>query len=185
MTSLLDWTRTALEERTSHPLLVIATFIVRFLAIHPFQDGNGRLSRALTTLLLLRAGYAYVPFSSLERIVEEEKDDYYRALRRAQATLDTDESQLIDWLHFFLRCLVRQKEVLALKIERERLMAPLSPLSEKLLSIVRDHGRVTIRDAVALLSANRNTIKLHLKQLVRAGHLVQRGRGRGTWYEML
>jgi Fic family protein len=185
MTGLLNWTRTALEEGTSHPLFVVGTFVVRFLAIHPFQDGNGRLSRALTTLLLLRAGYAYVPFSSLERIVEEAKDDYYRALRRAQATLDTDESQLIDWLHFFLLCLVRQKEVLALKIEREQLMAPLAPLSEQLLSIVRDHGRVTIRGAVSMLGANRNTIKLHLKQLVRAGHLVQRGRGRGTWYERL
>jgi predicted ArsR family transcriptional regulator len=62
-------------------------------------------------------------------------------------------------------------------------MAPLAPLSEQLLSVVSDHVRVTIRDAVALLGANRNTIKLHLKQLVRVGHLVQRGRG--TWYERL
>lgn len=62
-------------------------------------------------------------------------------------------------------------------------MAPLSPLSEKLLGIVREHGRVTVRDATAITEANRNTIKDHLFKLVNAGRLVKRGRGRGTWYE--
>ena len=84
MAELVEWTRSALDDKHSHPLLVIGVFVVRFLAIHPFQDGNGRLSRALTTLLLLRMGYGYVPFSSLERIVEDSKDEYYLALRRAQ-----------------------------------------------------------------------------------------------------
>ena len=88
MDELVAWTQEALESARYHPLLVIAVFIVRFLAIHPFQDGNGRLSRALTTLLLLRAGYGYVPYSSLERVVEENKNAYYLALRRAQSTLD-------------------------------------------------------------------------------------------------
>ncbi|MBN2715275.1 MAG: Fic family protein, partial [Deltaproteobacteria bacterium] len=83
METLISWTNDALKKKKDHPLLVIATFVVRFLAIHPFQDGNGRLSRALTTLLLLRAGYLYVPYSSLERIVEDSKNDYYQALRRA------------------------------------------------------------------------------------------------------
>jgi len=132
---------------------------------------------------MLRAGYDYVPYSSLERIVEENKDAYYLALRRAQATLDQDEAQLGDWIVFFVRCLVEQKNVLQRKLDQERLMAPLAPLSEKLLGIVREHGRVTVRDAVVLTDANRNTIKAHLQQLVRAGHLAQRGRGRGTWYE--
>lgn len=92
MASLLAWTRDALTTRAHHPPLIVALF----LAVHPFQDGNGRLSRALTTLILLRAGYRYVPYSSLERIIEESKDEYYLALRRAQATLDGDESQLVD-----------------------------------------------------------------------------------------
>jgi Fic family protein len=131
----------------------------------------------------LRAGYSYVPYSSLERIVEDSKDQYYTALRRAQATLDGDESQLIDWLTFFVRCLLRQKEVLERKIERERLMPPMAPLSEKLLSIVLEHGRVTVREAAVLTGANRNTIKDHLKRLVDGGRLRRHGRGRGTWYE--
>jgi len=183
MKSLIASTNGALTEGRHHPLLVVGHFVVRFLAIHPYQDGNGRLSRALTTLLLLRTGYDYVPFSSLERIVEESKDHYYTALRRAQATLGGDESQLIDWLTFFVRCLVRQKEVLERKIERERLMPPLAPLSEKLLSIVLEHGRVTVREGAALTGANRNTVKDHLKRLVDGGRLRRSGRGRGTWYE--
>lgn len=183
MEELVAWTRTSLETNALHPLLVIGVFVIRFLAIHPFQDGNGRLSRALTTLLLLRSGYRYVPYSSMERIVEDSKDAYYRALRRGQATLDQGETQLDEWMTFFISCLVRQKDVLQRKIEREKIMGPLPPLSEKLLEIVREHGRVTVRDAAALTGANRHTIKDHLQQLVRAGHLVQQGRGRGTWYE--
>ncbi len=185
MKELVDWTHTALETGDHHPLLVIGVFTIRFLVIHPFQDGNGRLSRALTTLLLLRAGYEYVPYCSLERIVEDKKDDYYIALRKGQTTLYGDESQLIDWITFFIGCFVHQIKTLSHKIEQERIMAPLPPLSEKILGIVREHGRVTVREAVALTGANRNTIKDHLQNLVASGYLASRGRGRGTWYEKI
>ena len=133
--------------------------------------------------MLLRAGYRYVPYCSLERIVEDNKEDYDLTLRRAQATLDEDESGLDEWITFFIRALHRQKEVLERKVAQERLMAPVSPLSEKILGIVAEHGRVTVREAEALTRANRNTIKIHLAKLVDAGRLVRRGRGRGTWYE--
>lgn len=159
-------------------------FVVRFLAVHPFQDGNGRLARVLTTLLLLRAGYTYVPYSSLERVIEENKDEYYRSLRRAQATQDADESQLGEWLTFFLRCLIQQKDVLARKVERERIMAPLSLLDEQLLRLAREHGRLTLAAAEKLTGANRNTLKVHLRRLVEAGRLRLLGRGRASWYEL-
>ena len=81
MAELVDWVRRMRAERSLHPLLLIGIFVVVFLEIHPFQDGNGRLSRILTTLLLLQAGYAYVPYSSLESVIEQNKEDYYRALR--------------------------------------------------------------------------------------------------------
>jgi Fic family protein len=183
MSELVTWTREALDGTEYHPLLVIAVFVVRFLAIHPFQDGNGRLSRVLTTLLLLRNRYSYVPYSSLERIIEDNKDAYYLALRNAQTTLDRDESKLIGWVTFFLGCLERQQDVLKKKIDRERIMSPLAPLSAGIMAIVEDHGRVTVREATALTGANRNTVKLHLKRLIDAGRLVSLGRGRGTWYE--
>jgi Fic family protein len=87
MHQLIEWTNQAMGEKSLHPLLAIAAFAVTFLAIHPFQDGNGRLSRILTALMLLRAGYDYVPYASLESIIEENKDHYYAALRRTQTTL--------------------------------------------------------------------------------------------------
>lgn len=184
MESLVSSTNQALGEGEHHPLLVIGNFIVRFLAIHPYQDGNGRLSRALTTLLLLQHGYDYVQYSSLERIIEDSKDRYYAALRRAQSTIERDESRLVDWLDFFIRILLQQKNVLQRKIARERLMSPLPRLSEELLSIVREHRRLTVREAEAVTGANRNTIKDHFKRLVGGGHLVRCGRGRGSWYEL-
>jgi Fic family protein len=183
MHELVGWTVREMDANKQHPLLVIAAFIVRFLAVHPFQDGNGRLARVLTNLALLRAGYTYVPYSSLERVIEENRENYYRSLRSAQGTLDKDESRLMDWIRFFLLCLVEQKSSLEGKIKRERLMASLSPIDEELLQIARDHGRVTLQSAQTLTRVNRNTLKLHLRQLVQSGHLLLRGRGRSSWYE--
>src|SRR5207247_9029560 len=118
MEELVAWTNKELEVKTHHPLLVIAVFIVRFLAIHPFQDGNGRLARVLTNLLLLRCGYTYAPYSSLERVVEENREQYYRALRSAQGTLDTDESHLMEWLRFLVKCLIDQKNAQSENVQR-------------------------------------------------------------------
>ncbi len=185
MEELVGWTNRELAGHTHHPLFVIAVFVVRFLAIHPFQDGNGRLARVLTNLLLLRLGYTYVPYSSLERVVEENRENYYRSLRSAQVTLDKDESNLSNWIRFFLLCLIEQKNTLGAKIQRERLMTSLSPLDEQLIELTRQHGRLTLTDAVTLTKANRNTLKLHFRQLVQAGRLELRGTGRASWYEVV
>jgi Fic family protein len=183
MTELVDWTRANLENGDLHPLIVIAIFVVVFLAIHPFQDGNGRLSRILTTLLLLRAGYSYVPFSSLESVIEQSKDAYYLSLRRTQDTLRTDAPDWQPWLNFFLRSVQEQKARLEKKIERERLiLGDLPELSARILELCRERGRVTVADAAKVTGANRNTIKDHLKALTKAGHIEQHGAGRGAWY---
>ena len=116
MQELVAWTREALADRAWHPLLVIGLFVVEFLAIHPFQDGNGRLSRVLTTLLLLQAGYAYVPYSSLESVIEANEEGYYLGLRRTQGTLERDAPDYEPWLVFFLRSLKKQKDRLAEKM---------------------------------------------------------------------
>ncbi len=181
MTELIDDARAALDGNAHHPLLVIGVFVVRFLAIHPFLDGNGRLSRVLTTLLLLRAGYEYVPFSSLEKVIEANKDGYYRALRRAQAT-PADSAALTGWLLFLLRCLAAQKDTLARKVEVEQRIAELPPLAADLLHLAQTRGRVTLREAVAATGGSRNTLKVHLRRLVTEGRLRRAGRGRGTWY---
>lgn len=182
MADLLASTSQALASREMHPLLLIAAFVVHFLAIHPFQDGNGRLSRVLTTLLLLQAGYRYVPYCSLERVIEENKDGYYRALRLSQKQIRTTDEKLDDWVRFFLQSLKKQKDTLLRKVEQEKLLEGLSPTSEQILVLVRERGRLTISEAVTLLGINRNTIKLHLRQLVQQGYLHQHGSGKVTWY---
>jgi Fic family protein len=180
---LLKWTLAQLDEGELHPLLIIAAFVVVFLEIHPFQDGNGRLSRVITTLLLLRAGYAYVPYSSLESVIEQSKEAYYLALRRTQGTIRTEEPDWQPWVMYFLAALQQQKRRLEAKIAREKIMVELLPeLSLTILEISRDHGRLTNGQIVAMTGANRNTVKKHLSSLVTASHLEQHGSGKGTWY---
>jgi Fic family protein len=183
MQELVAWLKEARELKRIHPLLIVAVFVVVFLEIHPFQDGNGRLSRVLTTLLLLQAGYAYVPYSSLESVIENSKESYYLALRQTQSTIHADAPDWQPWLVFFLRSLQQQERRLAVKVEREKnALAVLSELSVKILDYVRDHGRVTTRDMVRETGASPNTLKSTFTSLVEKGLLVRQGGGRSTWY---
>lgn len=183
MQELLAWFGRADEEKTLHPLILTGVFVVVFLAIHPFQDGNGRLSRALTTLLLLKAGYAYVPFSSLESIVEQNKEGYYLALRRTQGTLRRAGTDWSSWLMFFLRALQKQKRRLEEKVEREKIMRSSMPeLSARILEIAAEHGRVSVGEIVRATGSPRATVKKRLAELVKAGHLRPVGRGRAAHY---
>lgn len=188
MEALAAWTRKTLDEDALHPLLVIAVFIVTFLAIHPFQDGNGRLSRVLTTLLLLRAGYAYVPYASLELVIEENKELYYNALRRTQTTLKSETPDWEPWVGFFLRSLKRQKDNLAARLDRERIAqgseADLAELSLQVLKALRVKERLTIAQLASITGANRNTLKVRLRELVADGRVRQHGKARATWYSL-
>ena len=186
MEELVRWVNKAIAENSLHPLLIVAVFIVVFLAIHPFQDGNGRLSRILTTLMLLRAGYAYVPYASLESVVEDNKDLYYKALRRTQATLKTDTPDWEPWLGFFLRCLKKQKANLATKIEKEKASGDtaLPALSVQILELLKKHERLTIAELAEHTSANQNTLKVRLRELVAMGRIQRHGKARATWYSL-
>ena len=185
MRELLEWANAALETRSLHPLLVVGIFTVAFLAIHPFQDGNGRLSRILTTLLLLRCGYAYTPYSSLESVIENSKEGYYLALRQTQTTICTDAPDWQPWLLFFLRALHQQMKRLEKKVEQEHIvLAALPELSLQILEYARDHGRVTVKDMVILTGASRNTLKEHFRKLVENRQLTMQGKGRGVWYRV-
>ena len=185
MAELVKWLNDARELKRIHPLLIVAVFIVTFLEIHPFQDGNGRLSRVLTTLLLLQVGYAYVPYSSLESVIENSKEGYYLALRQTQGTVRTEAPNWQPWLVFFMRAMQQQKRRLAVKVEREKnALAALSELAVRILDYVRDHGRVTTRDIVREAGASPNTLKATFKSLVEKGLLVRHGGGRSTWYSL-
>jgi Fic family protein len=184
MTELVDWVRDASDAGRLHPLLIIGLFVVIFLEIHPFQDGNGRLSRVLTTLLLLQAGYAYVPYSSLESIIELNKEAYYLALRQTQGTIRSSAPNWQPWLVFFLRSLAEQVRRLNKKVAQEKdVFAQMPTLSLQVLELVRAHGRVTMSDMLRHTGANRNTLKVHVRTLVAQQHLVPHGSGRGVWYE--
>jgi Fic family protein len=185
MAELVAWLNEARELGRLHPLLIVAVFVVVFLEIHPFQDGNGRLSRVLTTLLLLQAGYAYVPYSSLESVIENSKENYYLALRQTQGTIRTAKPDWQPWLLFFLRALQQQKRRLAAKMERETLvMAVLPELAVRIIDQARQHGRATIGDMIRVTGASRNTLKEHFRRLLERGHLVRHGTGKGTWYTL-
>lgn len=186
MKELVEWSRQTLSEQSLHPLLIIAVFTVVFLQIHPFQDGNGRLSRILTTLLLLRSGYTYVPYSSLESVIENSKEGYYLSLRQTQRTIGSSRPNWQPWILYFLRALQQQKRRLERKIERERLvLGALPELSLQIIDNAKERGRVTIGEIVKLTNANRNTVKKHLAALVQAKQLTQHGIGKGTWYGLV
>lgn len=185
MEELVTWYQSATEDADMHPLLTIGIFVVVLLEIHPFQDGNGRLSRVLTTLLLLRAGYAYVSYSSLESVIEQSKEAYYLSLRQTQGTIRSANPEWTPWLEFFLSALQRQMLRLKTRVEREKLMIGAIPdLAAKIVHLTREQGRLTIADAVTLTGANRNTLKQHFRTLVNDGHLELHGQARGAWYSI-
>lgn len=183
MQELIAWTNNALEEKTQHPLIVIGIFVVIFLAIHPFQDGNGRLSRLLTTLLMLRSGYLYAPYSSLESVIEANKEGYYTSLQRTQKSWQNHRPDWNTWLIFFFHCLQRQKQHLEIKLHREKvILKKLTHLGEEILELIKSHGRLSISEIAALTQANRNTLKKTIAHLVKENYIVKNGKGRASWY---
>ena len=185
MQELIEWTNKNLTERYYHPLIVIGIFVVNFLAIHPFQDGNGRLSRALTNLLLLKSGYLYIPYSSTESIVEDNKEAYYRALRETQVSIKNIPNYE-PWLMFFLKTLQKQKIRLEYKLEHTstsiKSNLDLPETSAKIMEIFDSKERVTLSELAELTNININTIKKHLASLVKNNYLTKHGKTRGAWY---
>lgn len=183
MHDLIKWIREAFKKKTLHPLIVISIFIVIFLAIHPFQDGNGRLSRLLTTWLMLRQGYYYVPYSSMESIIENNKESYYLALQKTQKSWQNGSLDLSPWLLFFLQCLQRQKLHLEIKITKENiLLRKLPKLQKEILELLELHGPLAIHEMEILTNAKRNTLKKSLYYLVKAELIFMIGKGKTTKY---
>jgi Fic family protein len=135
--------------------------------------------------LLLRRGYLYVPYASLESVIEENKDLYYAALRRTQGTLKQEQPRWDPWVIFFLRSLKKQKDNLAAKLERERVLArAMPPLSLEILSLLREHERLGIAELESLTGANKNTLKVRLRELTEGQHIAKHGRGKATSYTL-
>jgi Fic family protein len=187
MDDILFWTNKETEKKDTHPILVIANFIFEFLAIHPFEDGNGRLSRALTNLLLLKNGYSYLPYVSLEEIIEERRTEYYLALRATQKNHKTGQEDVFPWLNFLLDVLIEQTRKAKGIMESER---PEKLLSEKQSVIydLFDKDRTLSVSEIDKKLKNKIpqvTIKQALSRLVGLKLIRRIGQGRGTRYEKL
>lgn len=184
MKELISWFNLQRDNNKQHPLLLIAVFVVVFLAIHPFKDGNGRISRALTTLLLLKAGYSWVAYSSMESIIEARREDYYLALRSTQKTLHSAQKNWRPWLIFFIaKAMLQQKNNLASLVRNEQALQKEMPaLSRKILDLIQSYGDISVGEIVEELGANRNTVRTHLRRLVTQKRLQIIGKGRGSRY---
>jgi Fic family protein len=180
---LLSWTRGMFSDNTLHPLLTIGIFIVMFLTIQPFQDGNGQLVWLLVTLFLLKAGYLYTAYFAIEGIVDENKESFYLALRKTQNTLKAERPDWFAWLTFFLHMLQQQKRLLEKEVTIKQVDKIYLPqLSTDILELLQAESKLTIADIVLQTKANRNTVKKHLERLVKESYLNRHGKGKGTWY---
>lgn len=184
MQELVEWTKKAKDDNHYHPLLVIANFLVQFLQIHPFQDGNGRLSRILTNLLILQAGYAYMPYVSHEKIIEDNKPEYYLALRQSQKTLKTDDASIISWLDFFLEVIYQQAKTALSLFSAESFEKLLSPAQLKVWNYLQSIDEATPKELSETLNIPRSTIGQVLKKLLGLGKIERLGEGRGVRYKV-
>lgn len=186
MDDVMYWLHDEMERKEIHPLILTANFIFEFLAIHPFTDGNGRLSRALTTLLLLRMGYTYVPYVSLDEIIEEKKIDYYLALRRTQSKHKTKKEDITPWLNFLLDALLEQVKRTESIMKEDQ---PEKLLSEKQLTIYQlfRSDTLSVSEISKLLKGTipMATLKQALSRLAALRLIEKIGAGRGTRYQKL
>lgn len=182
MLELVEWTQQAILEKKFHPLLVIGNFIVEFLAIHPFEDGNGRLSRVLTNLLLLQQGYAYMPYISHEKIIEDNKAEYYLALRQSQRTFKS-HADIMPWMRFFLNVLLTQSKQALDLLAHAQTEQLLSPQQELVWKNTPQTGTATPGEITLAAGVPRPTVNQALQKLLRLKMIERIGSGRSTRYK--
>jgi len=185
MQELVEWTQEALAEKKYHPLLIIASFLVEFLQIHPFQDGNGRLTRILTNLLLLKEGYLYMPYVSHEKLVEDNKPDYYIALRRSQKTFKTEHESIIPWLDFFLTIFLKQSQMAVELLSKENIEKLLSKKQLAVWQYLQEVDEATPGEIAQKAKVARPTVNQALDKLLRLKKVERIGLGRSTRYRKL
>lgn len=182
MNELVDWTKKALNDKKYHPLLVIGNFIVEFLNIHPFEDGNGRLSRILTNLLLLKEGYLYMPYVSHEKLIEDNKSDYYMALRTSQKTFKTKKENITSWLNFFLSILLSQSQQAINLITQENIEILLSPKQLAVWHYLQEADEASPSDIAKNAHIARITVNQVLNKLLKLKKIERIGEGSSTRY---
>jgi Fic family protein len=164
--------------------MLTAAFTYEFLSIHPYQDGNGRLSRLLTTLLLMKQGYGFVQYISFEHVIEARKDDYYRALMAGQKDRYQEEERIGEWVFYFLECMVTLVERLKTKYETyNKLERDLNDRQQRVLAFLKEKKKARIGEVdEAFPDYSRNTLKKDLAELVKEGLLIRTGERKGARY---
>lgn len=185
MQELTEWTAQTFKEKKYHPLLIISNFIVEFLKIHPFQDGNGRLSRVLTNFLLLKEGYAYTPYVSHEKLIEDNKSEYYVALRRSQKTFNGKGDDISAWLDFFLAILLKQAEHARDLLSDQNIEKILSPKQLAVWQYIKSFNEVTPGDLAEQTNIARPTVNQALEKLLQLKRIERIGLGRSTRYRKI
>ncbi len=185
MQDLLKWLNERVLKKDMHPLLMISTFVYEFLSIHPYQDGNGRLARLLTTLLLMKLDYRFIQFVSFENLIETRKEDYYRALMEGQKNRGNENECIVTWTRFFLECLIALTQRLDAKYQTYRtLKYVINTRQQAVLQVLKELQTAQVIDITNRLHHvySRNTLKKDLAFLVREGFLFRTGAGRGARY---
>jgi Fic family protein len=185
MSELVDWTNKTLQEKSYHPLLVIANFVVEFLKIHPFLDGNGRMSRLLTNLLMLKAGYVYMPYVSQEKLIEDNKTDYYIALRRSQTSFKTPSETIEPWTSFFLDVIRSQAEQAIALLSGEAIEKLLSPNQLLVWEYIQISDEATVQGITESTGVARPTVRQAVERLLSLKRVERIGQGRATRYKKL
>ncbi len=186
MQELIEWTQEALKEKRFHPLLIVGNFLVEFLNIHPFQDGNGRLSRVLTNLLLLKESYEYMPYISHEKLVEDNKPEYYVALRRSQKTIKTNKENITPWLEFFLVMFLEQSKMAVQLLSKENIEKLLTPKQMAVWQYLQEiNEAATPMEIAKKTKVAQPTVRQSLDKLMRLKKIERVGQGRSTSYRKL
>lgn len=186
MEDAVNWYNAKVAEGKHHSLVLIAAFIYEFLSIHPFQDGNGRLSRLLTNMLLLRAGYDFVLYTSLDQKIEDNKKSYCKALMVAQRYRGQEQEEIGRFTYFLLKCIYTLTDNIDDQTEtilKEPEALYLTRRLRDALSFVRQEGELSVREIDELLpTISRSTVKNDVAKLATSGYLTRHGKGRGTVY---
>ena len=185
MLELMEWVKENLETKEFHPILVIGNFLVEFLNIHPFQDGNGRISRILTNLLLLKYGYPYMPYVSHEKLIEDNKADYYVALRRSQKTIKKENGDITEWLEFLLKILLEQAKQALDLLSKENIEILLSPKQLIVWKYIELVSEATPGEISKATKVTRPTVSQALSVLLRLKKIQRIGQGRTTRYSKI
>jgi Fic family protein len=184
MADLLDWTNTQIKQKELHPLIMSGLFIYEFLSIHPFQDGNGRLSRLLTNLLLLKSDYHFIQYVSFENLIEQKKKTYYEALMDGQKDRYSDAERINNWMLFFLSSL----ETLIQRLEQKYDVFKskggyLNERQKEIKDFIEKEQPIKLADLTkAFPSLTIHTIKKDLQYLKKEQVISSIGKNRGMVY---